>query len=133
MSISAIREGLATNLATITGLRTSAVMPEDPNPPVAIVAPQSISYDAAMGRGLDSYNFSITVIVGRADGRSAQNKLDDYVSSTGASSIKVAIESDRKLDGQCKDLQVTAMNSYGAISIGEIQYLAAEFDVVVYL
>jgi hypothetical protein len=108
-------------------------MPEDPNPPVAIVAPQSILYDTAMGRGLDTYNFTITVVVGRADGRSAQNKLDAYVSSTGSSSIKVALESDRKLDGQCKDLRVTAMNSYGSISIGEIQYLAAEFDVVVYL
>jgi hypothetical protein len=86
-----------------------------------------------MGRGLDTYNFTITVVVGRADGRSAQDKLDTYVSSSGSLSVKVAVESDRKLNGQCKDLRVTAMNSYGAITIGEVQYLAAEFDVVVYL
>lgn len=133
MSVAAIRDGLATNLATITGLRTVSTLPENPNPPIAVVAPSSISYDASMGRGLDTYNFTITVVVGRADGRSAQDKLDTYVSSSGSLSVKVAVESDRKLNGQCKDLRVTAMNSYGAITIGEVQYLAAEFDVVVYL
>ncbi len=133
MSVAAIRDGLATNLATISGLRTVSTLPENPNPPIAVVAPSSISYDASMGRGLDTYNFTITVVVGRADGRSAQDKLDTYVSSSGSLSVKVAVESDRKLNGQCKDLRVTAMNSYGAITIGEVQYLAAEFDVVVYL
>lgn len=133
MSVAAIRDGLAANLATISGLRTVSTLPENPNPPIAVVAPNSISYDASMGRGLDTYNFTITVVVGRADGRSAQDKLDTYVSSSGSSSVKVAVESDRKLNGQCKDLRVTAMNSYGAITIGEVQYLAAEFDVVVYL
>jgi hypothetical protein len=133
VSVAAIRDGLATNLATISGLRTVSTLPENPNPPIAVVAPSSISYDASMGRGLDTYNFTITVVVGRADGRSAQDKLDTYVSSSGSLSVKVAVESDRKLNGQCKDLRVTAMNSYGAITIGEVQYLAAEFDVVVYL
>lgn len=133
MSVAGIRDGLAANLATISGLRTVSTLPENPNPPIAVVAPSSISYDASMGRGLDTYNFTITVVVGRADGRSAQDKLDTYVSSSGSLSVKVAVESDRKLNGQCKDLRVTAMNSYGAITIGEVQYLAAEFDVVVYL
>lgn len=133
MSVSAIRDGLAANLATITGLRTVSTIPENPNPPIAVVSPTTISYDASMGRGLDSYNFTITVIVGRADGRSAQDKLDLYVSSTGSSSIKVAVESDRDLGGACKDLRVTGMNSYGSLAIGDVQYLAAEFDVVVYL
>lgn len=133
MSISSIRDGLAANLATIPGLRTASNLPENPNPPIAVISPQTISYDTAFGRGLDTYNFTITVIVGRADGRSAQDKLDEYVSSTGSSSIKLAVESDRKLGGECKDLRVTAMNSYGSLPIGEVQYLAAEFDVVVYL
>jgi len=133
VSVAGIRDGLATNLSTIVGLRTFATLPENPNPPIAVISPQTISYDASMGRGLDTYNFTITVIIGRADGRSAQDKLDTYVASSGSSSIKVAVESDRKLGGACKDLRVTAMNSYGSLPIGEVQYLAAEFDVVVYL
>lgn len=132
MSISSIRDGIANNLASITGLRSSSTLPENPNPPIAVISPQTISYDTAMGRGLDTYNFTITVIVGRADGRSAQDKLDAFCSSTGSSSIKLAVESDRKLGGECKDLRVTAMNSYGALPVGDVQYLAAEFDVVVY-
>lgn len=133
MSVTAIRDGLAANLSRITSLRTFASLPENPNPPIAVISPSNINYDASMGRGLDTYTFTITVIVGRADGRSAQDKLDLYVASTGSSSIKVAVESDRKLGGACKDLRVTAMNSYGSLPIGEVQYLAAEFDVVVYL
>jgi hypothetical protein len=39
--ISELRSGIATNLATITGLRTGATIPDNVNPPFAIIAPAS--------------------------------------------------------------------------------------------
>jgi len=51
-SISDIRAGIATNLATITGLRTAAEIPDNPNPPVAIVSLDSVNYDRAYAKGL---------------------------------------------------------------------------------
>lgn len=132
MSMTTLRTGLAANLATITGLRTSATVPDDPKPPVAVVMPQRVIWDTSMGRGLDQYEFVVLVIVGRVDERTAQNTLDAYCAPTGASSIKTAIESDRTLSGAAQSLRVTEMRNYTAIQIAENTYLSAEFAVTVY-
>jgi hypothetical protein len=131
-TISEIRDGIATNLATISGLRTTETVPDNPQPPVAIIQPNSIEYDRAFQRGLDQYSFTVTVIVGRASERSAQRLLDLYCVGTGSSSVKAAIESDRTLSGVIQDLRVVAMRNYGTISLGDQTYLAAEFDLIVY-
>ena len=130
MSISQIRTALATNLATITGLRTAAEVPDLPNPPVAIVALNSVTYDRAYAKGMTSYTFVITVIVGRAAEREAQRKLDGYI-STGASSIKSAVESDKTLGGYAYDCRVVSMDSVGSLTISDTTYLAADFTVTV--
>jgi hypothetical protein len=131
-SITELRAGLATNLATISGLRTTTETPDTISPPIAIVNVANVNYDRTFQRGLDEYNFVITVIVGRVGERSAQRLLDSYVSSTGASSVKLAIELDRTLGGKCDSLRVSDMRNYGSLVIGEVTYLAAEFNVVVY-
>lgn len=131
-SIAEIRDGIATNLSTISGLRTTTTIPDNPQPPVAVIQPSSISYDRAFQRGLDEYNFVVTVIVGRASERQAQRLLDLYCAGSGSSSVKTAIESNRTLTGVIQDLRVTAMRNYGTITLGEVIYLAAEFDLVVY-
>ena len=131
-TVSTIRIGLATNLATITGLRTSATMPDAINPPIAIVVPEGITFDSAMARGMDEYSFTIMVIVGRADARTSQGKVDDFCNPTGAGSVKTAIESDRTLGGAAQTLRVTEMRSYTSITAGDVVYLAAEFAVTVY-
>ena len=131
-SISTLRTGIATNLATITGLRTTSTMPDNPNPPIAIVIPRSVSYDEAFRKGMQIYQFNVMVIVGRVDERSAQNNLDSYCSSTGSSSIKLAIESDKTLGGSAFDVRVTEMTNYGQITVGEVVYISAEFQVLCY-
>lgn len=131
-SISSIRTGLATRLATITGLRTAATIPDNPNPPIAIVIPDSINFDDTFHRGMDTLNFRILVIVGRADERTAQNSIDGFCATSGSSSIKAAIEGDKTLGGTAYDCRVTTMSNYGSVLIGEVTYLSCEFIVVVY-
>jgi hypothetical protein len=130
MSISLIRQGLATNIATIAGLRTAAEIPDLPNPPIAVVSLSSVEYDGAFNKGLTRYNFTVTVIVGRAAEREAQRRLDAYI-STGASSVKSAVESDKTLGGNAYDCRVVAMNSVGSLNISDTTYLAADFTVAV--
>jgi len=130
-SLTTLRDKIAANLQTITGLRTGGFIPAQVNPPFAIVAPDSIDYHRAFANGLSTYNFVITLIVGMASERSAQSTLDAYCSPTGASSIKGALESNKTLDGQAFDLNVTGMRNYGSTVIGETTYLAAEFDLTV--
>ena len=131
-SINSIRSGLATNLATISGLRVAAEMPDSPNPPIAIVMLENIEYDQAMKQGLTLYNFSVSVIVGRAAEREMQRKLDSYLQISGSQSVKLAIESDRTLSGVIQDLRVTNSTSIGSIIINDQTYLAAEFTVTVF-
>lgn len=130
--VSELRDGLKANLATITGLRTSSYVPDNPNPPMAVVLPQSISYDDAFQRGMNTYTFSVLVIVQRPAERTAQNSLDAYVSGTGTKSVKLAIERDKTLGGKAFDVRVTDLRNYGDVTIGEINYFSAEFIVLCY-
>jgi len=130
--ITAVRNALATNLGTVSGLRTSAELPDNPNPPIAVVQLDTISYDEAFQQGLTFFNFTVMVIVGRAAERHAQRKLDDYCSQGGASSIKLAVESDKSLGGNAYDVRVAGMNNIGSLQLNDQEYLAAEFSVVVY-
>jgi hypothetical protein len=131
-SITNIRTGLATRLATISGLRTAATMPDLPNPPIAIVIPDNINFDDTFHRGMDTLTFRIFLVVGRADERMAQNSLDGYCATSGASSIKAAIEGDKTLGGNAFDCRVTDMRNYGSVLISETTYLSCEFVVIVY-
>jgi hypothetical protein len=131
-SISELRAGIKTNLATISGLRVSDYQPDNINPPVAIVFPISVDYDDTFARGMQTYTFSVQIIVGRVSERSGQNAIDSFISSTGASSIKLAIESNKTLSGKAFDLRVTDMRNYGELLVGEVNYLSAEFIVLCY-
>ncbi len=131
-SVAELREGIATNLRTISGLRAVATVPDNPTPPIAIIYPQNIEYDETFNRGLQTYTFRVVVVVGRVDERSAQNRLDSFVASTGSNSVKLAIESDKTLNGKAFDTRVTTMTNYGSIDISEVVYLSAEFTVLCY-
>ena len=132
-NISDLRSGIATNLATISGLRTSATVPDSINPPIAVVMPNTINYDTSFARtGGDEYEFLVMVIVGRVDERTAQNRLDAYCSGTGASSVKAAIESDKTLGGNAFSLRVTSLRNYNQVTVGDVTYLSGEFVVQVY-
>ena len=130
-NISDLRSGLATNLATISGLRTSVDLPDNPNPPVAVIGIENVNYDQAFAGGLVEYNFRVTVLASRASDRMAQRRLDTYT-STETGSVKLAIESDKSLGGKAFDVRVTEMSNIGTVSLGEISYLAADFTVTVY-
>lgn len=127
--IQQLRTQLAANLATISGLRTSADVPDNPNPPLAMVQLNRVDYHQDFKNGMSEYTFQVQVIVGRADDRTAQRNLDAFCSSDSISSIKSAIESNRSLGGYAYDCIVTEMSSYGSVLINDITYLAAEFAV----
>ncbi len=131
MSINAMRSALATNMGTISGLRTYADIPDNPNMPAAVVQLGSVSYNQAFANGLTEYNFVITVIFGRIATTQAQRNLDNLI-STGAGSLKTAVESDRTLGGAAYDTRVAEMTNLTSVTIGDITYLSADFAVTVF-
>lgn len=124
-----IRTGLSTRLATISGLRTTTYIPDNINPPVAIVGPVSVQFDSAFKRGHDTMLWDVVIIVGRADEKSAQDALDGYCDPMNNTGVKAAIEGDRTLGGAVIDALVTEMSSYQSLAVGEVQYLAATFRI----
>jgi len=128
-SIAELRTAIAANLATIPGLRVAETIPDNPNPPVAIVQFDRAQYHLDMGNGMTEYSFIVQVIVGRVDERTAQRNLDAYCSSTGSSSILLSVESDRLLNGKAFDCVVTEMSSYGPVLVNDTTYLGAEFQI----
>lgn len=131
-SIATLRTRLAANAATITGLRTAATIPDNPNPPVAVIVPSGLTFNDAFHSGMTTYTFNVILMVSKVSERSGQNNLDAYCSSTGASSMKLALESDKTLSGNAFDVRVTEIRNYGEIAVGDVNYLSAEFIVLCY-
>jgi hypothetical protein len=132
VTVTGMRTALATNLGTISGIRTYADIPDNPMMPAAVVGLQSVSYNQAMARGLTEYNFVVTVIFGRVATSQAQRSMDQLIDDEGGRSIKTAIESDKTLDGNAFDVRVSEMTNIQSVTIGDITYLTADFAVIVY-
>lgn len=130
-SISALRGAIATNIANVAGLRTASSIPEQVNPPVAVVYPAGapVEFHLASANGSSQFYFEVMVIVGRADARTSQKELDEYISTTGTKSVFLAIELDRTLGGLAQDCVARRVSSYGSTEINNIEYLAATFQV----
>lgn len=131
-TLAQLREGLGDNLRTIEGLRVSEDLPEQVNPPMAVIALQSVIYDQSFQKGLVLYNFQVALLAARASDRWAQIRLDEFTSTSGAKSVKEAIESDKQLGGVAFDTRVTEMGAIGTVQLDDNIYLAAEFVVEVY-
>ena len=108
---STVRDGLKSNLQTITGLRVYDLIPEIPTPPCAIVGQLDFTFDIDNGRGLDRAEVDVYVIVQRFSERAGQDALDTFLKGTGATSIKTALEVDRTLGGAVNTLRVTGAQS----------------------
>jgi hypothetical protein len=130
--IADLRAGLAANLSTINGLRVYTVLTDNPQFPAALISLDRIEFDSTMARGCDSIEFTVTLVVARADDRSAQNKLETYLSGTGATSVKTAVESDVTLGGSAFDARVTAAEQIGTVNSPDgSTYLFVDFAVTV--
>jgi hypothetical protein len=130
-SISELRQGLATNLQTITGLRVVDTLPDLVNPPMAMIGLTKVAYNQQNQRSMAEYTFQVTVVVGRVSERTAQATLDVLVAPA-SGSVKYALESDRTLGGKAFEVFVPELSAYGAVSINGIDYLSAEFSVQVF-
>ena len=123
MNLSAIRDGLAARLATITGLRVYDTAPDKPETPAAVVlfgADPFIDYLQAYAAGLIEISFEIRLIVKGTVDRAWQDQLDEFLSAgTGApSSVLDAIAEDPTLGGTVNKAFVHGAAKYGTLPAG---------------
>ena len=129
-----IRDGLKTTVSNISDLRCYDVIPDNAiNFPVALFIPTNIEFDLAMQRGTDLYTFDMIVAVQRTDARTAQDKLDEFVSGSGSKSIRQIIFNNKTLGLADTDARVVNMTNYSAdFNLNGIDGIGANFEIEVY-
>lgn len=130
MIVTAVMDELATRLDTIAGLRVHAFPADQVQPPAALVGyPEVVTYDVAMGRGVDQMEIPVFLLVGRLTDRTARDDLGPYLDGAGAESVKAVL----------RPGPWTAMSSVRVVSavvdvvtVAAVDYLAAVFTVDVF-
>lgn len=141
VTLTEIREAIATNLDTIPNVQVSAYMLGNPTPPTLWLYPDEADYDTTMQRGGDCLKFLVQGIAGLVADQGAQMLLDQMLAPTGSTSVKAAIESDKSLGGlvgneatrvvRHRGYQIYQRPNVGA-GIAHGQLLGAEWEVEVY-
>ena len=131
-TVSQVADGIKTRLATISGLRTFSYQPEQVNQPVAFPVVESVEFHGAFGGGDVGMRFGVFVIVGRYLDRVAHANLDGYLSYSGATSLRAAIEGDRTLGGVANTLILENGLSVSALSVAEAEFLQVSFSLLVH-
>lgn len=128
---SQVRDGLKTRLQTISGLRAYDLIPDTVTPPAAVVGQLDFTFDIDNARGLDQAQVDVLVIVQRFSERSGQDLLDSYLSGSGNTSIKAAIEGDRTLGGTVNTLRVTGAEA-GTYESQGVEFLSYRYRITIW-
>lgn len=131
--VSAVADAIVTRIKTITTLqyRASAFGKDYVDPPWAVVVPAAGDFwrEATFGGECFDATFLIKLIVGAADDRSSQDRLSEYLDTSGAKSIKAAV--DGNLGGLVSYASVTSVQGIGDIEWAGMIFNGAEFVVEV--
>lgn len=134
MSVAAIRTALATAVTTlkdeIPNWKVTEKVPDQINPPQAVVYRNTVLYDRYLGDDHgDDLNFGVMVYAQRTPEDKAQELLDKLVEPTGTTSMKVAIETSTTLKALCSSVGVLAAGPVMRTTVGTVDYLTVEFTV----
>ena len=133
-TVSQVKDGLKTRLATITNFRAYDNQPDQLNPGIAGMGYPSlarIAYHGAMGAGLVTMELDIVCIISRQSERTAQDVLDGLL-GYGTGSIRNAIEADSTLGGIVNQTVVESAGNISVVDANDTSYFTVDFRVVVY-
>lgn len=130
MNLADVMDEIAEAMTQIAGLTVHAYPIASLTGPAGYLAyPRSIDYDEAYDRGEDQFtDLPIVLVVGKANDKSARDKVGKWAAGSGLDSIKGALEG-RSWES-FDDLTVTSVEFDGEM-IGSVPYLAALFKATV--
>ncbi|WP_435111876.1 hypothetical protein [Nocardiopsis synnemataformans] len=132
-SLTQIRAALADTLNQLEDLVAYKTVPDSPLLPCVIVTPSEADYTVSMGRGTDTWEFDLYVLVSLTEAGIAQDALDEYVASYGDRSIRQHIWLNRTLGLPDVDAHVSRMNQYDArFTSIDIEHVGAVLRLVVH-
>src|ERR1041385_1965907 len=131
-SITDIMDGIETRLATISGLRVNSEIPDQINPPEAVVGVPDISdYHETFGHGGVEIRPTVTVLTSRTLDRIGQRQLASYMDPTGTNSIHAPIEGERTLGGKVSFCVVESARNVQVKDANGIGYYGVEFTLYI--
>lgn len=128
-TIAQVRQALSDAVDTIAGLRSAPYMPDQINPPQAIVWDTGVDYDLVMGREADTYHFLVNVYVSRTSERAAAVLLDTLREPLGATSLKTVVEADNALKALVGYAWVRSASTLEPTSVNGTDYLMVQFTI----
>ncbi len=131
-TVSQVASGIKTRLATISGLRTFEYQPEQLNPPVAYPVLNSVTFHRAFGGGDVEMFWSVFVVVGRYTDKRAFDLVDDFISYSGAKSLRAVLEADTTLGGVCQTLVVSSSFAIQPQTQADAEFLTVRVDLTVH-
>lgn len=134
-TLGAARAAVADQLAAeLPGVTVYGTIPGTVTVPAVIVAPatgQLADYEQAVSSDLALWSVRLVLLAGMVNLETAQNAMDDMLSTTAATSVPAAIRADPTLGGMAEYAEVRTASRYGQMSWNGIQYLGAELAMVV--
>jgi len=131
-NLSDLKQGLADRLATVPRLRVAPQIPEQVNPPVAVVSRAQVNYHRDMAGGTTEWTMQVQLIAGRMAERQSQRTIDAWLSWDGPKSVRAAIEADGTLGGVALDTVVTDADALTTFQIGDSEYIGVTMNVTVW-
>lgn len=124
-TISQVRDGIASVVDDVTGLRVYDTIPDAFATPGAIIIPVN-SVPRTLTGTRDEQNYRVLLLLANEVTRVAQDTLDGYISSTGSTSIRVKLAATSNLGiSGCKATWMGVEN-YGRVQWDEAVYFGAE-------
>jgi hypothetical protein len=126
----ALRDTVVAAIPALTGYDT---IPGSPNLPAFAVIPVEADFTVAMGRGVDTWQLDVFVLVSSSDEGLGQTQLDLFVSGAGSSSVRQAVFAARGLGLTDTDAHIAAMTGYNlAFSAAQVDHIGATLRAVVH-
>jgi len=121
-TIAAIRTAIKTSLVGITGVTWYDVHPGQAILPAGIVRRQLTNFGVDFD-GSDDHIFAVSLYLPLTEVSSAQSNLDELLSTSGARSVKVALEASATLGGVVQFINVERVAEEGVADISGVQCL----------
>lgn len=135
-SLKQIRTAVKTTIeANLTGVTVHRTVPGSAAGDVVVVRPADdvADFNVAMGRGTDTWQLDLLVLVPASSLEVGQDQLDDYITGAGAKSVRQVVFTNRTLGLANTDAHVAAVSGYGAdYRLGETPYIGATLRLVVH-
>lgn len=138
-----IAKAIAASLASLTsddvGVQSVSAIPSNPTPSGVYVGDGEINYDLTMGRGLDEFEMTVTLLVGYGSDLAAQRRLRKL--SHPRTGVKALVEAvvnpatgvaDKTLGGLVDHVRVTKATAPRLYGQGEKRPLGRDFTVQIH-